>query len=76
MKDIGKIQKRLAEIKTILEKLDAGDLVRMRPKIAKVESEGTDLLGKLSIAYNFDTGISSCPIELLRSACESGRNDN
>lgn len=69
-KDIEFIQQR---IRTIQQKLslcpeDTSD----QERIIKVylEIEGAELLGKLSIAYDFKTGISSCSAETLNTDYE------
>lgn len=69
-KDIEFIQQR---IRTIQQKLslcpeDTSD----RERIIKVylEIEGSELLGKLSIAYDFKTGINSCSVETLNTDYE------
>ena len=74
--DIKKIQKILADIQRTLEELDAADTWWTKSQIEKLEIIGTDLLGKLSIAYDFDTGINDCSIELLRSNFNGKGNDN
>jgi len=64
--EIESIQQRLNNIQNALDGMgDNGDKGNDGMEIEKLEQEGADLLGKLSIVYKFDTGINNCPIEIL-----------
>ena len=63
--DISLIQQRLREIKEKREKLMLCNNELSRRRADYLGNEAADYLGKLSIAYGFDTGINSCPIEML-----------
>ena len=69
LKDIELIQQRLADIQKSLNAAESIDDRSKESVTELLEIEGADLLGKLNIAYNFDTGISDCPVEILKSDC-------
>ena len=69
LKDIELIQQRLADIQKSLNAAESIDDRSKESVTELLELEGADLLGKLNIAYNFDTGISDCPVEILKSDC-------
>ena len=64
--EIESIQQRLNDIHDALDGMgDNSDKGSGDLEIERLEQEGVDLLGKLSIVYKFDTGINNCPIEIL-----------
>ncbi len=71
LEDIVMIQQRLEDIWRSIEELNA-DTRLAELKIEKLEEEGADLLGRLSIVYGLDTGISCCSMDLLREKDEGG----
>lgn len=69
-RDIEGIQQRIRDIhREIIMCSNETSELAIR-KGALIEYEGMELLGKLSIAYNFDTGINSCSIETLKNSSE------
>ena len=77
-KDIASIQQNLRSINQQIEDLAENANGQNRIKAASLETEGADLLGKLCIVYDFNTGINECPKELMHTHimdADAGKND-